>query len=183
MTLEELYLTDVRERMLGVKALGDRALTQLHPEDWHRVLSPGGNSAAVLVQHLAGNMESRWAALRGGYHGGVEGEAAGRNRDAEFEEGGASGAELLARWEEGWGTFLAALDALTPDDLTRTLTIRHETHTVLAALQRQVAHYSGHVYQLVFLVKTLRGEDWQTLSVPRGGSAAFNAQMRGRHGG
>ncbi|SMB93509.1 DUF1572 family protein [Deinococcus hopiensis] len=181
MILGDLYLTDTRERMCGVKRLGEGALTQLHSEDWHRVLSPGGNSAAVLVQHLAGNMESRWGALRGGYREGVDGEAPGRNRDAEFEEGGLSGGALLARWQEGWSTFLAALDALNPEDLTRTLTIRHETHTVLAAIQRQVAHYSGHVYQLVLLAKTLRGENWQTLSVPRGGSAAFNAEMQVRH--
>lgn len=180
--LGELYLTDVRDRMRGVKGLGHRALAQLLPEDWHHALSPGGNSAAVLVQHLAGNMASRWGGLREGYREGLDGEAAGRNRDAEFEEGEQPAGDLLDLWEEGWAVFLTALEALTPADLPRTLTIRHETHSVLAAIQRQVAHYSGHVYQLILLVKTLRGEAWETLSVPRGGSAAFNAQMRERHG-
>lgn len=180
--LGELYLADVRDRMRGVKGLGDRALAQLPPDDWHRPLSPGGNSAAVLIQHLAGNMQSRWGGLREGYREGVDGEAAGRDRDAEFREGEQPAGALLDLWEEGWAVFLAALDALTPADLPRTLTIRHETHSVLAAIQRQVAHYSGHVYQLIFLVKALRGEAWETLSVPRGGSAAFNAQMWQRHG-
>jgi len=152
-----LYLMDVRTRMRGLKKLGEGALEQLAGADWHTVLSPGGNSAA-----------------------GLDGETAGRNRDAEFEDNQSSTAELQAVWETGWAVFLDALDRLSPTDLTRTLSIRGETHTVLAAVQRQVMHYSGHVYQLVLLVKTLRGDDWQTLSIGRGGSAAFNAAMRPR---
>ena len=123
-------------------------------------------------------MHSRWGGLQRGYQSGQDGESARRNRDAEFEEGHLTGAELWAVWNAGWTVFLDALDALAPDDLTRTLTIRGEAHTILEALQRQVAHYSGHVYQLVFLVKTLRGADWQTLSIARGESAAFNERMR-----
>lgn len=80
-------------------------------------------------------------------------------------------------WDDGWQVFLDALDHLSPDDLTRPLTIRGETHTVLEAIQRQVAHYSGHVYQLILLVKTLRGPQWRTLSIARGGSAAYNAAL------
>lgn len=173
----ELYLSDVRARMRGVKALGEGALSQLRAEEWHIPLESEGNSAAVLVTHLAGNMHSRWGALRGGYAPGAEGETPGRDRDAEFMEGQEMPAELHARWEEGWAVFLDALDALTPTDLTRELTIRGEAHSVLAAVQRQVAHYSGHVYQLILLVRTLRGQEWQTLSIARGGSAAYNAAM------
>ena len=176
--LGQLYLTDLRTRMRGVKALGEGALSQLGEGDWHAVLSDGGNSAAVTVQHLSGNMHSRWGGLQHGYREGVDGEGAGRNRDAEFEETGLSAEAVWAVWNAGWTVFLDALEALTPADLTRTLTIRGETHTVLEALQRQVAHYSGHVYQLIFLVKTLRGADWQTLSIARGQSAAFNEQTR-----
>jgi len=174
------YLVDVRTRMRGLKKLGEGALEQLAGADWHTVLSPGGNSAAVLVQHLSGNMHSRWAGLRDGYTAGLDGETADRNRDAEFEDNQSSAAELQAVWEAGWAVFLDALDHLSPADLTRTLSIRGETHTVLAAVQRQVMHYSGHVYQLVLLVKTLRGDDWQTLSIGRDGSAAFNAAMQRR---
>ncbi|MDL2344323.1 DUF1572 family protein [Deinococcus sp. MIMF12] len=141
------------------------------------LLSVGGNSAAVLVGHLAGNMHSRWGGLRGGYAPGMEGETPGRNRDAEFGESDRTADELQAVWEGGWTVFLDALDHLRSADLTGTLTIRGEAHTVLEATQRQVAHYSGHVYQLVLLVKTLRGADWQTLSIPRGGSAAYNARL------
>lgn len=176
------YLADVRARMQGVKALGDGALRQLRETEIATALSEEGNSAAILVQHLAGNMRSRWGSLQLGYAAAVEGEAATRNRDAEFEPRLGSLLEVLTEWEEGWAVFFAALDHLTPTDLSRPLTIRGEVHTVLEAVQRQVAHYSGHVYQLVFLVKTLRGAQWQTLSIARGGSAAFNAQMHERRG-
>lgn len=177
--LGQLYLSDVRERMRGVKALGEGALAQLLPGEVDAALSPGGNGAGVLVQHLAGNMRSRWGGLRSGYVPGAEGETGTRDRDAEFGPRGLTPEALRAEWEAGWVVFLDALDALTPADLTRTLTIRGETHTVLAAIQRQIAHYSGHVYQLIFLVKTLRGEGWETLSIPRGGSAAYNAGNAG----
>lgn len=176
-SLSELYLQDVRGRMRGVKAMGDGALAQLRDDEWHRTLSADGNSAAVLIQHLAGNMHSRWSAFQHGFSAGAEGEAPGRRRDAEFEEGEQTPAQLRAQWEEGWEVFLSALDHLLPGDLSAELTIRAEKHTVLEAIQRQVAHYSGHVYQLIFLIKTLRGRDFQTLSIPRGGSAAFNARM------
>lgn len=177
MNLAEHYLQDVQTRMRGVKALGDGALSQLPGDEWHRALSPDGNSAAVLIQHLAGNMHSRWGAFQHGFTSGAEGETAGRNRDTEFTEGQQTPAQLLQQWEDGWTVFLDALAHFKPDDLMAELNIRGEPHTVLQAIQRQMAHYSGHVYQLVFLVKTLRGPEWQTLSIPRGGSAAFNAAM------
>ncbi|RJF71278.1 DUF1572 domain-containing protein [Deinococcus cavernae] len=177
MSLADLYLRDVRGRMRGVKALGNGALTQLREEEWHLALSGEGNSAAVLIQHLSGNMHSRWGAFQHGFTAGAEGETAGRDRDREFTEGQQTPAQLLALWDEGWQVFLEALDNFKPDDLTAELTIRSEQHTILEAIQRQVAHYSGHVYQLVFLVKTLRGREFRSLSILRGGSAAFNAEM------
>lgn len=177
MDLGTLYLSEVRERLRATKQLGDRALAQLPPEHWHTVLAPEGNSAAVIVQHLAGNLRSRWGGLQGGYREGVEGETPGRDRDAEFEDAQLSPAELIARWDDGWQVFLDALNHLRPEDLTRTLTIRGEAHTVLGAVERAALHASGHVFQLVFLVKTLRGEEFQSLSIPRGASAVFNAQM------
>ena len=96
-----LYLMDVRARMRGVKALGEGALSQLGEGDWHAVLSDGGNGAAVIVQHLSGNMRSRWSWLQHGYHEGQDGESAGRNRDAEFEDGQLSAEELWAIWNAG----------------------------------------------------------------------------------
>lgn len=175
--LGDLYLSGGRRRMRGLNALGEGALAQLAEADWQTVLSPGGNSAAVIVQHLSGNMRSRWSGLRHGYAVELDGETAGRNRDAKFEESGLSADELQAIWNEGWAVFLDALDHLSPADLTRTLTIRGETRTILEAVQRQLMHYNGHVYQLVLLVKTLRGDGWQTLSIGRGELAASNAAM------
>ena len=174
-----LYLSELRERLRGTRQLGDRALAQLPDDAWHTVLAPGGNSAAVIVQHLAGNLRSRWGGLQSGYREGVEGETPGRDRDAEFEDAHLSAADLLTCWDEGWQGFLDALDHLRPDDLTQTLTIRGEAHTVLGAVERAALHASGHVFQLIFLVKTLRGANFQTLTIPRGGSGAYNAAMRG----
>lgn len=179
-TLAELYLTDARQRLRGLKTLGEGALAQLRNDEWHAPLAPDGNSPAVLIRHLSGNMHARWGALAGGYREGAEGEPAGRNRDEEFGETTHSPADLMGTWEAGWAVFLGALDHLTPEDLTRSMTIRGETHTVLEAVQRQVMHYSGHVYQLVLLARTRRGADWQTLSIARGGSAAYNASRFSR---
>ncbi|ADV68297.1 DUF1572 family protein [Deinococcus maricopensis] len=173
-----VFLAETITRMQAVRDLGAGALAQLRAEQWHAALGPDENSAAVIVQHLAGNMQSRWAGFPD-----ADGESAARDRDAEFDDQGLDVSALLARWDAGWAVFLAALERLTPEDLTRTVTIRGEAHTVLAAVQRQVAHYSGHVYQLVFLARHLRGADWRTLSIPRGGSAAFNARMAERHPG
>ncbi|WP_293912119.1 DUF1572 family protein [Deinococcus sp.] len=180
MSLGELYLNDVRNRMRGVRALGEAALAQLPEADWSTVLSVDGNSVAILIQHLSGNMHSRWGELQRGYREGLDGETKGRNRDTEFEDRTMSAVELMTVWNAGWTVFLGALDHAVPADLTRTLTIRGEAHTVLEAVQRQVAHYSGHVYQLIFLVRTLRGAGWHTLSIARGSSAAFNEKMRQR---
>ena len=173
-----LYLSELRGRMTQTKALADRALAQLPDAHWHTVLAPEGNSVAVIVQHLAGNLHSRWDGLRQGYRAGVEGESPTRDRDAEFEDAQLTPAELRSQWEAGWQVFLDALDHLRPEDLTRTLTIRGEAHTVLGAVERAALHVSGHVYQIVLLVKTLRGADFQTLSIPRGGSAAYNTRLK-----
>ena len=172
-----LFLAETIERMRSVRDLGAGALAQLTPDEWHATLGPDENSVAIIVQHLAGNMHSRW----GGFPN-ADGENATRNRDEEFEDRHLDPDALTTLWQGEWEVFLSALARLTPADLTRTITIRGEAHTILAAVQRQVAHYSGHVYQIVFLARHLRGAEWRTLSIPRGGSAAFNAMMTERHG-
>lgn len=181
-TLGQLYLDDVRERSAQTRRLGEKALAQLAEDDWHRVHTGGDNSAAVLVQHLSGNLESRWSGLCAGYRPGVEGESPTRDRDREFIDQGLTPAQLQERWAEAWATFEGALAALNPRDLAQPLTIRGEPHTVLGALQRQLIHNSGHVYQLVMLAKSLRGAQWQTASIPRGGSQAHNQALARRFG-
>lgn len=144
------------------KAMAEGAFAQLESGDWHRVLDPESNSIAVIVQHLAGNLRSRWRDVLT-----TDGEKADRDRDAEFEDAGSSAAELLAAWEHGWEVALKSLDALSTDDLSKTIAIRGEPHSVARALTRSLDHTAGHVGQIVMLAKHWRGEQWQTLSVPR----------------
>jgi hypothetical protein len=126
------------------------------------------------VKHLTGNMRSRFTDFLT-----TDGEKPDRNRDQEFEIGpGTTRTDIMRRWEEGWSCVFSAVATLKPEDLTRMVTIRGEPHTVLQALNRQVAHYSAHVAQIIFLAKHLRSSEWKTLSVPRGKSAEFNAQAR-----
>jgi hypothetical protein len=168
------YLADVTKRFREAKEQGERALAQVPFERWAERLDPGSNSLVTLILHLSGNMLSRWSDFPG-----ADGEKAGRNRDAEFEDAALSRAELLERWERGWACLFGTLAKLTDADLDRTVLIRAQPHSVAQAIQRQLAHYSHHVGQLVFLAKHMAGESWRTLSVPRGGSAALNAKLMG----
>ena len=169
-----LYLRDVRVRVQGVRQLGEGAMRQLSPGHWHAAPGQDENSVAVIVQHLSGNMHSRWSNFLT-----ADGESGSRNRDAEFEDAGLTPRQLWIRWNEGWTVFQGALDQLQPEDLARTLSIRGEVHTVLAAIQRQLSHYSGHVYQIVLLARHWAGADWKTLSIARGQSAEFNRLKMG----
>ena len=165
------YLEDVRNRFVSLKKLADASLKQAEA-DFFTLTGPEDNSLAVIVKHLSGNMISRWGNLS------EDGESPTRDRDAEFviQE---SRDELLTRWETGWKTLFTALDAQTPESLLDTVTIRSEAHSVLAAVNRQLSHYAYHVGQMVFLAKHFQGEAWETLSIPRGGSAVFNQEMQG----
>ena len=170
----EALLASFRQNFQQYKALADRALAQISPEEWLLSPAPGSNSAAVIVQHMAGNLRSRFPDFLTS-----DGEKPTRQRDREFEEPAkAAGiATLQAEWQAAWQVLFDLLDALQPDDLLRTVHIRGEAHTVLQAVQRQVAHYASHVGQLVQLAKIIRGEGFQSLSIPRGQSQQFNQRM------
>jgi hypothetical protein len=170
--LGPIYLETVIHNFRTYKTLGDKTLGQLKPDEWHKTLSPESNSAAILVQHLAGNMQSRFTDFLTS-----DGEKPTRNRDAEFETQALTGAELLTLWENGWQTVLKTVENLSPADLTKTVTIRTEKQSVIAALNRQVAHYAYHVGKLVLLVKTFRDADWQQLSIAKGSSQTYNQQV------
>ena len=176
MSLAQDYLAQSKAVFRMYKALGERAMAQLASDDeLFRALDPESNSVAVIVKHLRGNMRSRWTDFLT-----ADGEKPDRRRDEEFEmRDGLGRADVLAWWEEGWGHVFAALDALGEDDLTRTVTIRGEPHTVVQAIQRQIAHYASHVGQIVFLCKHLRSASWQTLSIARGGSEEYDRGARG----
>lgn len=168
--LAEHVLSQSIRDFQGLKKLGDKSLAQLPDAGFRWAPDAESNSIAIMINHLHGNMLSRWTDFLT-----TDGEKPNRDRDAEFEDDGASAADLLARWEQGWGTLLGALAALKPDDLLRNVTIRGEAHTVIQAIHRQISHYGYHVGQLVYAAKAYRSSAWQTLSIPKGGSNAFNA--------
>jgi Protein of unknown function (DUF1572) len=163
------YLEESRRQFRGLKRFGEAAMTQLHDEDFFFTLDSESNSVAILVKHLAGNMRSRFTDFLA-----TDGEKPDRFRDREFEVTAATTrAEVMRWWEEGWAVVMATIESLKPEDVMKTVTIRNEPHTVLQALNRQIAHYSAHVAQIVFLAKHLRSSDWKTLSIPRGKSEEF----------
>jgi hypothetical protein len=166
------YLDEIRRQFRGHKRLGEGAMAQLDDADFFFTLDPESNSIAIIVKHLAGNMHSRFTDFLT-----TDGEKADRHRDQEFELGASTREEVMRWWEEGWTHVFSAVDALKPEDVMRTVTIRGEPHTVLQALNRQIAHYAYHVGQIVFLAKHFRSSQWTSLSVPRGKSEEFNARM------
>jgi Protein of unknown function (DUF1572) len=154
------------------KRLGDGALAQVSEEAIFTVVDPEANSIAIIVKHLEGNMRSRWRDFLTS-----DGEKPDRNRDGEFEAPPKTRAEVLALWDSGWELVFRELDRVTEPDLTRTIYIRGEGHSVMQAIHRQLAHYAYHIGQIVFLAKHFAGSNWKSLSIPRGKSASFNARV------
>ena len=155
-----------------IKKLADKAIEQLSDEQLRVAIDPDANSAAVIMRHMAGNMRSRWVDFMTS-----DGEKPSRMRDQEFEDPAQTRAELMAEWEHGWQCVFTALTPLTDADLQRTVIIRGEPPSVYKAMSRQVTHYAGHAYQILFLAKHLLGPGWKTLSIPRGQSEEFNRRM------
>lgn len=177
MTLAAHYLEEIRRQMRGYKRLADGALAQISEEEFFRELDPESNSIAIVVKHMTGNMRSRFTDFLTS-----DGEKPDRNRDQEFELGAdADRKDFLKSWEQGWKAVFDTVDALKPEDLERTVTIRSEPLTVLQALNRALAHLAYHVGQIAYLAKYFRSENWKTLSVPRGKTDEFNAEMREKH--
>ena len=154
------------------KRRADRAIAQCSNAQLHEVPCEDGNSIVILMKHLAGNMRSRWTDF---LHS--DGEKPDRNRDGEFVDDFESREQLDAWWEGGWACLFEAIEALRPEDLERSVTIRGESHSVIEAIHRQMDHYGHHVGQIVHQARAMLGNDWKTLSVPRGGSEAFNQSM------
>ncbi len=154
------------------KNLAERAMAQVSDEQLFAALDDEMNSIAVIAKHMAGNMRSRWTDFLT-----TDGEKPDRNRDAEFTDPPASREALLALWEEGWQCLFSALEPLSNEDLRQTITIRGEAHSVMQAINRQVAHYSYHCGQIVFLSKHWKHADWKSLSVPHRQSAEFNRRV------
>jgi hypothetical protein len=163
------YLEEARRQMRGHKRMGEAAMSQLRDQDFFVTLDSEANSIAILVKHLAGNMRSRFTDLLTS-----DGEKPDRFRDREFElTSSTTRAEVTQWWDEGWAFVFSAIDPLKPEDVMRTVTIRGEPHTVLQAINRQIAHYAQHIGQIVLLAKHFRSSEWKTLSIPRGKSEEF----------
>jgi hypothetical protein len=163
------YLEDALTLFRYYKLLAERAMVQVRDEDLFATLDEESNSIAIIVKHMAGNMRSRWTDFLT-----TDGEKPTRNRDDEFAGAPASRGQVMQLWESGWAGLFAAIEPLTEADLTRTITIRGEPHSVMQAINRQLTHYPYHVGQIVLLAKHFARESWHSLSVPRRGSAEFN---------
>jgi hypothetical protein len=173
--LSTSYLQDSIGLFRYYKKLADRAMAQCPDDALFIALDAESNSIAVIVKHMSGNMRSRWLDFLTS-----DGEKPDRNRDTEFEAPPNTRAQLLEMWERGWKYLFDALEPLTEADLARTITIRTEPHSVMQAINRQIAHYAHHVGQILFLAKHLtftKTGKWESLSVPRGKSAEINAKV------
>jgi hypothetical protein len=167
------YLKDSLAVFRYYKNLAEKAMAQLTDDQLIAVLDAESNSIAVIVKHMAGNMRSRFTDFLAS-----DGEKPDRRRDQEFEDPPAMRGALMEAWEAGWACVFGALEPLDEQDLARTVTIRGEAHSVMQAINRQVAHYSYHCGQIVLLAKHLNHSAWQPLTVPRRQSEDFNRRVR-----
>lgn len=167
--LASQYLDEIGRQLRGHKRMAEAAMAQLQDKDLFAVIDPESNSIALLVKHIAGNARSRFTDFLT-----TDGEKADRFRDREFElSGEMSREELMRVWEQGWMCVFSTIDSLRPEDVLRTVRIRQESHTVMQALNRALAHYAQHIGQIVFLAKHLRSSEWKVLSIPRGKSEEY----------
>lgn len=176
MTVEKAFLDSAIKRLYYYKELGDKTFTQLNEADFHYSADTTSNSIALIIQHMAGNMLSRWTDFLTS-----DGEKEWRNRDTEFEEQQMNKEALIAFWNKGWDCCLSALKNLEPDDLLKTIYIRAEGLLVIDAINRQLAHYPYHVGQILYAAKQIKGDQWANLSIPKGKSDDFNSQMKTEH--
>lgn len=170
MNVSESYLESIKKQFLYYKTLGEKAIDQLEPEQLFTTVNEDTNSIAIIVKHLSGNMLSRWTDFLT-----TDGEKQWRNRDEEFEIDYQSKQEVMNAWKKGWDCLFNALNNLQPNQLSDIIYIRNEGHTVIEAINRQLAHYPYHVGQIVFYAKQLKNSSWQSLSIPRKESNSYNA--------
>lgn len=171
MDIASAYIESIKKQFWYYKIIAEKAIDQLEESQLFTDLGNENNSIAVIINHLYGNMLSRWTDFLT-----TDGEKEWRNRDAEFENPPASKRELMLRWEAGWACLFNALEEITPDNLTSIIYIRNEGHTVTEAINRQLAHYPYHIGQIVYAAKQLKNAEWESLSIPKNKSAEYNAQ-------
>ncbi|MBS1597987.1 MAG: DUF1572 family protein [Bacteroidetes bacterium] len=161
-SLGEIYLQSVITRMTGYKELADKTFEQLVEKDFYFKPNETSNSIAIIIQHMSGNMLSRWTNFLG-----EDGEKTWRMRDEEFEEHSYSKQQLLDKWNKGWDCLVNSLRSLTEADLLKTIHIRNEPLSAIDAINRQLAHYPHHVGQILYIGKMIKGDQWKNLSMPK----------------
>lgn len=176
MDIATIFIAAIVDAFEANKRLADRAIEQVPDDKLHVSLDENTNSIAVIMKHVAGNLTSRWTDFLTS-----DGEAPSRNRDQEFVDTFIIRAALLDCWERGWSCLLTTLKSLTPEDCGKTVTIRGEPHSVPLALERSLGHTCYHIGQIVQIARVHAGNKWNTLTIPKGGSAQFNQAKRDQH--
>ncbi|MDO6810231.1 DUF1572 family protein [Zobellia galactanivorans] len=172
MSYQEHFLNSAISEFRKYKGMGDKTFAQLSDEDLLWQPSEHSNCISQIVKHMVGNMLSRWTNFLT-----EDGEKSWRNRESEFEAPYMTKSEMSIAWEAGWQCLFNALDSVSPENFDHPIKIRNESHSIVEAIHRQLAHYSGHVGQIVLLAKIRKGENWVSLSIPNGGSEQFNRTM------
>jgi hypothetical protein len=173
-SIGKTYLDSSVKRFLNYKELAEKTFEQLDEKDFHFCPNEESNSIAVIIQHMCGNMQSRWTNFLE-----EDGEKSWRNRDKEFEIQPLTLEQLLEVWEKGWTCVLTTLRSLREEDLLKTILIRSEPLSAIDAINRQLAHYPYHVGQIIYIGKLIKNDKWKSLSIPRKRSKEFNDQMQG----
>ena len=178
--MQTVYLNSARKQFEYYKSVGEKTFDQLTESDLFWQYNEASNSIAVMVNHLSGNMKSRWTDFLNS-----DGEKEWRNRDSEFESVIKTKAELLEKWSEGWKCLFSALDTVTKENLETKVYIRNQEHSIIDAINRQVAHYAYHVGQIVYVGRMIKGSEWKSLTIPKGKSEEFNQEKfsKGKHKG
>jgi len=171
--IEKLFLDSVKKRFKEYKGLGEKTFDQLNDDEMNFQPNEESNSIAIIIQHLNGNMTSRWSHFLS-----EDGEKEWRNRDDEFETHQFTKKQLMEKWNEGWKVCLDSLESLTENDLSKIITIRSQPLNVVDAINRQLAHYGYHVGQIVYLGRWIRQADWKSLTIPKNKSNEYNQQMQ-----
>lgn len=167
--MKTIFLSSTRKQFEYYKMLGERTFDQLQEDDFFWQYNEESNSIAIIVKHLWGNMLSRWTDFLTS-----DGEKEWRNREEEFEADIKSKEELMAKWKEGWTCLFTALDSINEENFEQKIYIRNQAHTIVEAVNRQLAHYSYHLGQIVYLGRMIKGSEWKSLSIPKGKSKEFN---------
>jgi hypothetical protein len=175
MSFFEVYKKSVIKEFRNYKSLGDKSFAQLEADDFYKRSDEHSNNIATIIFHMYGNMLSRWTDFFT-----TDGEKNSRNRDTEFNEINFSKEDLLAKWEQGWKCLMDIIENLEEADLEKTIYIRKEPHHVIEAINRQIAHYSYHVGQIVYLAKEIKKDSFASLSIPKNKSQEFNQKMFGK---